>query len=1027
MKLEDFTPDQQKAITASGNNIIVSAGAGSGKTEVLTQRVAYFINEIDKDKRLKINEFLILTFTNLAASEMKERIRKKLIEIGSSDANNVDTAHISTFDSYAFFLVKKYHYLLNLSKDIKIIDTAIIDVKVRELIDEILADYYQNEDPILLELVKKLTYKDDNTITSLIAQLYNNAVLDLNTKDYLNNYLINFYNQKIAEKIYNDLYELANDKIKKLRLMIDTLPVCFIKKDNMDLQECALNILHDYFSVKNIEDLRKLNLDIKLPPLPKGTCEEDKKAKDTFSKYLNEVKNFIKNLPVSYNEIEEELLVNKKYAEFFVNIVKELYQRLQKYKEKYQVYEFSDIAKFANKLINEHDDIRNEIKNSFKMIMIDEYQDTSILQEEFIKKIANNNLYMVGDVKQSIYRFRNARCDIFIDKYIRYKELNEGIAIDLNANFRSRKEVLEDINLIFSDLMTPRFGGADYKKDHIIDFGNKKYEKSKADNQNYHLDILTHPEVKSSELAEKEARIIATDIIDKINNHYQIYDKNLNKNDDSSKLRDATYSDFCILIDRGTSFDEYVKVFNEYKIPLSVENDEDIKDNLLVLVLKNLLKLLQAIDNDDYTSNAFHASFVSIARSFIYEYSDTIIYQIVKNNDYQNSGIVKDLKVLLNQYRDLSLAEKLEKIIFDLRIHEKLIKIGDVYSNERYLELLLDFFNNMSLLDYNYGDFIKFIDNISEYNLKIKLPTLRSTIDSVRLMNIHKSKGLEFSICYFAGYNRKVNLGEINNSKRFSKRFGLIIDDNHLKVVDDNLELEEIISEYIRLFYVALTRTKEKMIIVCEDELLKNKKIPIDYRSFYDFISANDLPLKFHIKNGLIKECQVMPKGYGKKKLKIDEIEIDNKPIVVSRASKQLKVDADSSLLDLGTELHFIFEAIDFMNPNYELIDIKYRKYIKSFLESTLISKLKNNNGIIYKEYEYYDSINLVRGIIDLMIVYDDYIDIIDYKTKNIDDEAYNDQLNAYRNYIKLLFNKEVHCYLYSIIDQNYREVQINE
>ena len=253
------------------------------------------------------------------------------------------------------------------------------------------------------------------------------------------------------------------------------------------------------------------------------------------------------------------------------------------------------------------------------MIMIDEYQDTSVLQEAFINLIENNNVYMVGDVKQSIYRFRNAKCDIFIDKYNKYKYEGLGLAIDLNKNFRSRHEVLDDINYIFKNLMTYNYGGASYIDDHLIECGNSDFDKLGKLDVSSHSDFIIH-NAKGLTTVDTEAKIIAEDIIDKINNHYQVFD--------DGKLRDVKFSDFCILMDRGGAFDEYYKVFSSYQIPLFIDNDENIKDAPIVKLLTNILKIVKAIFNKNYYEKEFKKAFVSVARSFLYNYSDEQIYKI---------------------------------------------------------------------------------------------------------------------------------------------------------------------------------------------------------------------------------------------------------------------------------------------------------------------------------------------------------------------------------------------------------------
>ena len=198
----------------------------------------------------------------------------------------------------------------------------------------------------------------------------------------------------------------------------------------------------------------------------------------------------------------------------------------------------------AIKVVKEKPNIKEELKYTYNEIMVDEYQDTSDLQETFLKLIENNNIYMVGDIKQSIYRFRNANPDIFKQKYEDYKNNINGYKIDLVKNFRSRKEVLNNINEIFNLIMDKEIGGADYEQTHQMVFGNNTYEENKED-QNYDLEIYNYEEDKNYTKEEIEAFIIAQDIKDKIKNKYQVLKGN--------QLQDASYEDFCIIMDANTT------------------------------------------------------------------------------------------------------------------------------------------------------------------------------------------------------------------------------------------------------------------------------------------------------------------------------------------------------------------------------------------------------------------------------------------------------------------------------------------
>ncbi len=1046
LNLTVFTDEQREAITChckidkfgdnlhdGPTNILVSAGAGSGKTEVLAHRVAYFI---EQNEDVTLDNILVLTFTEDAAKEMKKRIRELLAKIGSQEVNLIEASHISTFDSYALFLVKKYHYLFNLSSNLSIIDNSVIEIIKRQYVNEILDSYYENQDLDFIQLVEKTCYKNDDLLIKLILKLYANANLESNPTKYLKEYCSTFEKSDYLDYLNDSLLKILNDKREKLKKLVYLLPETLVKDPNAEnkktkisFQEYYVKVVNDLLKLSTLEDYKNYNYSIEFLRLP-SNHDDYKIINEQFKDVYRSIINLINNYNDNY--FNEETKKNKKYLQLLVDICLKLDEKVRNYKQKYQVFEFFDIQNKAIELLKTHKNVREDIRNNLKMIFIDEYQDTSILQEEFINLIANNNVFVVGDVKQSIYRFRDTTCKFFIDKYQKYQNNDGGYLIDLTDNFRSRKEIVAGFNNLFSTLMTLEYGDADYRNNHIVRAGNDKYNLYNNQKQNYEIELYNYDasDKKKDECVDIEAKIIAEDIIDKMNNHYQVYDKNL------EGLRDVKYSDFCLILDRGSSFETYGRIFNDYQIPLLITKNEDIIDNDLTRVLKNLVHLLKLMENDNVDDPYFKRCFTSIARSFLFSLNDNEIYEIFQNDSFMDSTIYKKLKELLIKYQNETTFEKLKKIIYDLHVHEKLIKIGDIDKNIKYLDKFIDLFENMSLIDYDYDQFIDYLNNVNEYGLKIELKALKTDLDSVQIMNIHKSKGLGFKICYFAGYKTNFNRSDYQASKRISKKNGLImVEDkevNLINEIDKYNERREDVSEKIRLFYVSLTRTLEKIIIVHGCDKDKDKPIfnLIDANNFDDFLSYainEGVNLKQTVKGVLNLKNNYQRKVVNKKqeKLNIREFEIDKKVIEIEKASKNLKIDANPKLLELGTNLHLMFEVVDFNNPDYNNIDKKYHYYLNRFLNWDVI---KNDlDGIIYKEYEFYDIDENIRGIIDLMIVKDEYIDIIDYKTKNIEGIEYENQLNTYRKYIKKIFKKKVRCYLYSIVDGNVKEVIENE
>lgn len=1026
MMATKWTKEQLDAINLDGNNIIVSAGAGSGKTAVLSERVLRKINN-----GVHINEILILTFTNAAAKEMKDRIRNKLKKSGNmEEVNLIDTSYITTFDSFSLSVVKKYHTILNISKDIGITDNSLLCIKKNEILDEIFDEYYEDSDSSFEKLINDYCFKDDKELKRLIIKVSDKLDMKYDKLDFLNSYLDKYYsNEYINNSIdmyYNEIEKLIykiGSTIKELSLYLDGT---YISK--MEDQLSKLYKSTNYDEVVT-------SLDFRLPPLPKNSLEEAKLIKEKISSYVKEIKSLV--IYESSNEIKEEILKTKSNTRKIIEIITEFDRRFNKFKLENNMFDFSDINKMAIDIVSNNEDIKSELKNMFKEIMIDEYQDTNDIGEYFISLISNNNVYMVGDIKQSIYRFRNANPYIFKGKYDLYSNTDKGIKIDLLKNFRSREEVLSDINLLFNDLMTDDIGGADYKKSHQMVFGNKTYNEDGHTDQNYNLEILTYKNDKTFTNTEKEIFIISEDIIKKVSSKYQIFDK------DKCILRNVKYNDFVILIDRATDFDTYKKVFEYLGIPLTLYKDVELKNGDDILVIRNLLKLIKYMDLENYNKD-FKYAFLSIGRSFLFRLSDDELFNYITKDTFKESIIYKKLEEAYNYYYELSPKMFLIKLLEIFNYEEKLLNVGGINVGRVRLEYFYNLLDDYSKSGNDINDFIDYLDNIFELDNKVTFSLNSDSSDSVKIMTIHKSKGLEFPICYFSGFTKEFSFRELNDNILYSNKYGIITPyfNEYIKptIYKTLLMLDtknEELSEKIRLFYVAVTRAKEQMIIVMpelEEEISIDKE---KIKSFYDMIklvysniSKYIVPREAnytsdylinktssnHLK--LITNDDLSIEGYNF----IEDEEVDLK-FSKNNDSRLITKEEKEKML-YGTKIHEILELIDFRNPDYTNIDSSIVEKIKSFIDSSLIND--NINSKFYKEYEFiYKEENTVKnGIIDLMIENDNEIIIIDYKLKNIDDDTYNEQLNGYGKYIGLKTNKKISKYLYSIIDCKFKKIE---
>lgn len=1027
-----WTKEQEEAINQSGQNIIVSAGAGSGKTAVLSERV---ITKLKKG--ISSDNLLILTFTNAAAAEMKERIRKKIIEANLKDElAKVDTADITTFDAYALGLVKKYSHYLNISSDLSIVDSSIMSLEKKHIIKNIFDEYYQNKNPKFLKLISDFTLKDDKKIIKNILKL-NESLDNLYNKDeYLKTYIKNYFNETQINNYIQDYLNLLNTKQKSIKNTIHSLSYytdgTYIEK----LETTLTNLIN----AKTYEEI-KLSIPDRIPNLPRGSEEETKSIKQELSTLIKEIKELTKYKDIDF--IKETINQTKDYTEIIIDIILKLDKKLTEFKQEKNVYEFIDIARIAINLLKENKEIRETLKEKYHEILIDEYQDTNDIQETFISYIEKNNVYMVGDIKQSIYRFRHTNPELFKTKYENYSANKGGLKIDLNKNFRSRDEVLNNINEMFNQIMDSDIGGADYITSHQMIFGNTAY--NEIHKENYHMEILNYetPEDKTYSKDEIEIFTIAKDIQTKIQNKYQIMDK------DTNKAKELEYKDCAILIDRSSKFELYKKIFEYLNIPITIYRDKAINNSDEIIIFKHIYNLI--LSNKIDTN--FKYSFTSLARSYLFQMSDNEILTHLNNNDYKETDIWEKCQILKQNLDEQTNETLIRKIIDTFNLYEKMITIGDINSRITIIDSLIKVAINCDKLGYEIKDFYEYLNEVLEDGLDIKLALNKEDSNSVKIMTIHASKGLEFPICYFSSLSKKFNIDDLKNLFYFSDKYGFIIPyfDNSpkstiLKTLLKNNYMKEEISERIRLFYVALTRAREKMILVTsmEEEItvkengVVDDSIRLKYLSFQNILNSIYKSLEKYKKDidlstiNLTKDYNLSKKATSKqdfstaKPININELNIKKEELSKSHFSKtthNLYSKEEKTNIELGLKLHSILENINFQNPNLENLTPFEQRKVTSFINSGILKGTKQT----YKEYEfiYEKSKEEYHGIIDLLLIKENENIIVDYKLKHTTDEAYLKQLNGYKKYIETITNQPTKIYLYSILDE--KLINLNE
>ncbi len=1019
------TKEQQLAIDMEGSNIIVSAGAGSGKTAVLSERVLRKVKD-----GVDIRKILVLTFTNEAAQEMKSRIRNKIKEAGITEQlEYIDSAYITTFDAFSLAIVKKYHYLLNISKNITIIDSSIIDLEKKKILEDIFLELYQEKDQDFLHLIGDFTNRDDKVIKKVILNLKASLDLKYDKEDYLNKYLDNYYKEERIEDLFKEYFLIVKNYALDIEDILSALEGLLDEKLYIKVYEAYSKFIkpktyNDLYKIKEIPRVQFRNI-------PEEAIELKDNLKDTVNKLMELTK-------YSEEELKEQFLSTKDYVKVIIKIIKELDKRLNQYKLEQEAFEFLDIAQMAIKIVKENADIRDELKYAYNEILIDEYQDTNDLQEMFIKEIENNNVYMVGDIKQSIYRFRNANPNIFKQKYDSYAKHQKGEKIDLLKNFRSRKEVLDNINEIFLILMSEDIGGVDYSLNHAMVYGNLAYINEGANNYNNNMEILKYDNIdKKFSNAEIEAFTIARDIKKKVDMKYKIFDFDLKRN------REVLYSDFCIILDRGSDMAKYKQIFEYLNIPMDVYKDSSLTNFDDILILKNIIGLILKINEGEYDT-LMRYYYVSIARSFIGDTEDEVIFKdIVDNAFYQSEIYQKCFKLAKNIHVKTPLM-LLQEIITEFQFYQKLVTVGDIEASITRIEYLENLASNMQDLGFTIKDFKNYLEEMVENNTEIRYKDAKSSLNCVKIMNIHKSKGLQFPICYYAGFKKDFNLADLQSRFMYEKKYGILtpfyqegIGVPFIKELIKNNYYKEEIAEKIRLFYVALTRAQEKIIMVVpEFKKAKSQKQAIDYhtgikfRSFYDFMEVMALNLSKYMKEVDLKELDLTKdyenlniNNYREDNDSMEKIEfivnkIDSNLIEQKKASKTINkilTQEEARTLEYGTKMHELLEVTNLKEDSHNKIIQNLQKHF-DFKKAEIYQELEfrfEEEGIAY------------QGIIDLMLEYDKEIKIIDYKLKNIQDEAYQKQLEVYQKYIKKVSDKTVSLYLYSILDGTVREIMV--
>ncbi|MFW5793960.1 MAG: UvrD-helicase domain-containing protein [Bacillota bacterium] len=1039
-----YTKKQVQAINHEGENILVSASAGSGKTNVLKARVIRKIKTgVDIDK------LIVLTFTKAAAEEMKSRIIKELEDLGlESQIIKLDNAIISTFDAFTLRLVNEYHYLLDLPGDISISDKVLIDIESKFILEDLIKEYYQKEKPEFKNLIKLLFSSNDNFLEKAIITVANGLKKVPNYHNLIDNY-DRFFTDEFLDKAHKEyLAYLRNDLVKIYQRFYayfkENINVYDYKCDEYlyKVKQIYEGLIEEKADDEFISKLKTVVFPNK-PRKPKTVDEyiEADPYKDLVKKLKGELD---ENLIVSLTADKEKFLETKPRVKIILEMASIYLKRLNKIQKAKNLFSYDDIMAFAIELFEEYPEIKNKYKNDIKEILIDEYQDTNDLQDYFISLIASDNIFMVGDVKQSIYRFRDANPKNFMRIFSDYEQDNLGKAIRLKENFRSNKYLLEVINSLFMKIMSEKLGGVDYQDNHQLISGFKaEYglnEKNKPLIEHYYdsqailegLPELTKPEI--------EAHIVAKDIVRKISARQPIFK--------AEEFKPIDYQDITILVDRKTSFSKYKKILSEYKIPLEVYSDEEFIDTEEIIFLFQFLLLVECFRNQEYFEKYFKKAFYSVSRSFVYQIKDQEILDFLVNeklteksminliDNYPELKIVKaDILYILDKVDTLPNYQLIDEIYQRINIYQKIAEIDNPEAKENKLDYFRELIFQQK--ETNFIDLINYLEFISENkDLDIEYTETKASVNAVKLMSIHKSKGLQFPIIYLMGLNKKFNLTENKELFNFSADYGILTRAYHNgfhRNFLENLYLRKVQSEddseKVRLLYVALTRAKEEINLVLEaleDFRFKNLNYNKYQEMLYDGLNLEP----YDVITDLVLPEPKKAKASFTSSLKIEQARFafEKKAIekkAFSKTTNEFFSDEVIEAIEYGDEIHNLLEKIDYDNLE-KTIKILPKNIQSSIIYLTNTAVFKNfKQPRFFQEYEFIDETDKYyrKGIIDLLVIDIDKAYIFDYKLKSLSDEAYKKQIKAYASYLKTQIDLDIAGYLYSLIDRDLKQI----
>ena len=926
-----WTTEQQQVIDLRNRNILVSAAAGSGKTAVLVERIVKIIT--DKNHPVDIDHLLIVTFTNAAAAEMRERIGNAIEKALDEQPGNehllrqltlIHNAQITTIDSFCLYVVRNHFHEIDLEPNFRIGDEGELKLLREDVLGRVLEQNYEEPSEAFSDFVEGYASgRTDAALNEMILQLYEFSRSYPWPEKWLDSF-VGIYRIENREEL---------DRAEWLAPLTEN--ICFVLKDCEQLLKQALAVtqqddgpdmyekavrsdLEKYESLSKLTSFCELSValsDIKYDRLASSRGFEGDPDKLELVKSLREqAKDVVKKLCKQYFFCSPEMMIEQlertePMLEEVVRLTKQFADEFAAAKRRKNLVDFHDVEHFALQILVDEEAEKakktaEEFRDTFEEIMIDEYQDSNEVQETLLRSISReergeNNIFMVGDVKQSIYRFRLARPELFMKKYDSYSlEESTTQRIDLHKNFRSREEVLTCTNDIFYKIMARSLGNVEYDAEAAL-YPGASYPVSADFIPEILLADSNDELLEDTELSDKktlEAKIVAEEIRHLMKTQ-PVTDKA------TGELRAARYSDIVILLRSLSGWaDSLVEVLNGNGIPAHTVSSTGYFSTVEVQTVLSMLRLLDNPRQDIPMAAVLRSPMAGLTDEELavlrLEDGSVPFHEAVlelAEGLYEEDGQkeISDSEADRKQGRNAD--EKTENHI-EITAHRKLLKFYKKYKQLRQLvpDTPIHELIEIILRETGYGHyvaampagnrrtanlnmllekaaayektsykglfhFVRYIDELQKYDVDFgEADMVGENEDVVRIMSIHKSKGLEFPIVIVSGMGKNFNKQDTRSKMVLHPELGIGLDymDGKKRIksptivkkaIAKQIDLENL-GEELRVLYVALTRAKEKLILT---GTLKDAAEKLEfYRQQANLSKAADRPLSYLTREG---------------------------------------------------------------------------------------------------------------------------------------------------------------------------------